>query len=112
MVVLYVGDWDKPAGDIEDSAYRRLARFAPGWGGSWERLAVTDQQANGLRQLWITKRDGRDRKLYETLEADALGPVELRPILENALAAMLPVSLSAIETEEERQRRDITRRLR
>jgi hypothetical protein len=109
--VLYLGDWDKAGGDIEASAERRLSRFAPDWNGTWERLAVTDPQARRLRRLWITKTDKRNGRKYETLEAEALGPVELRRILDDALDAMLPTSLRQIRAKEERQRRQIRRKL-
>ncbi len=109
--VLYLGDWDKAGGDIEDSARTRLWRFAPEWGGPWERLAVTDDQAHELSDLWITKRDGRNGQLYDTLEAEALGPVRLRQILDDILAAMLQAPLQQIVAEEKQQRERIRRRL-
>jgi hypothetical protein len=109
--VLYLGDWDKAGGDIEASAERRLSRFAPDWNGTWERLAVTDPQALQLQALWITKTDQRNHRQYQTLEAEALGPVELRRILDDALDAMLPTSLRQIEAKEKRQRQAIRRKL-
>jgi hypothetical protein len=115
-VVFFVGDYDKPGDDIERSARRRLQRFAPRWGarGFWRRLAVTDEQAEELRDLWIRKQDQRNGQWYGTLEAEGLGVVRLRQIVTDALSALLRergVDLDDLRAEEERQRDDIRRLL-
>ena len=41
--IAYVGDWNKAGSDIERSAERFLREN--GWQGEWQRVAITDAQA-------------------------------------------------------------------
>jgi hypothetical protein len=104
--VVYVGDYDKAGGDIEQSAIERLRAFAPRWNPTgWTRVAVTEEQFQeyGVNQgLAIRKQDGRDGQWYETLEAEALEQDEITTAVTDALDELGP-DLAGTRAEEREQ---------
>ena len=76
------------------------------------RLALTEEQARGLRR--ITKRDRRyeDGRPHEAVETEALSQVRIVQIVRDRLDALLPEPLSRVHEREERERRALLRRLR
>jgi hypothetical protein len=87
-------DYDKAGGDIENSALQRLRVLAPDWHGTWERVAVTDEQFQefGIDQgLMITKVDDRfsPPRAFDTLEAEGVEQsvleASVRDVLEERL---------------------------
>jgi hypothetical protein len=119
-LVLYVGDYDKAGGDIENSACDRLRELAPHWNGEWDRVAVTNAQFQvGVRDgLTVIKTDDRfsPPRSFETLEAEGVEQSVLEDSVRNELARLLrlrgTMSLAEMAAEEERQREVARRRIR
>jgi hypothetical protein len=101
--VLHLGDLDRSAIDIERSAHVRAEAYS-GLTLDWHRTALTNDQAeeHGLEPIW--KKDGRDGRLQEAIEAEALGQPELVAIVRSTLDGLLPAPLAAFEADEQAQR--------
>jgi hypothetical protein len=107
--VLYLGDLDRSGEDIEANTRRVLEDAAPpGWVGAWERIALTDDQADDITPMF--KRDGRDGAVREAWELQALGQATLERLLRDELDDRLPAPLASV-LERERAQRDAARLL-
>ena len=104
--VLYVGDHDERGHMIEANTRRVLVRAAGRKlaDGSWERIALTDDQvvAHGLEP--IRKYDKVLRAYHDAVEVEALGQGEVTGIVRSALDGLLPEPLEAVQVREQEQR--------
>jgi hypothetical protein len=107
--VLYLGDLDRGGGDIEGNAREVLEDIVGKL--DWERLALTQAQAdaNGLEPM--SRYDGRDKKYHDAIETEALGQTAIVKILRDRLEELLPEPLEVVTKREERQRRQILKLL-
>jgi hypothetical protein len=102
--VLYVGDFDRSGGEIEQSFRERVERLS-GIELDWRRVALTREQVTEHRLPVTDKWDGRHRRHFAAVETEALDQTILIPLIENALAELLPQgALQRVALEEERQR--------
>jgi hypothetical protein len=97
--VLYLGDLDKAGADIERNTRRVLD---PGWALDWQRLAMTEEQAEGIEPIY--KQDGRDKQWREAWEVESLGQRALVALMREALDALLPEPLARVQEREHEQR--------
>jgi hypothetical protein len=110
--VAYLGDWN-PAGSAIEANTRRVLERTVG-PLDWERLAITDEQAEreGLPPKPGTDRRYADDRPHVSYEAEALGQGRLTEILAVWLEALLPWPLAAVLEREEPQRERIAAVLR
>jgi hypothetical protein len=75
----------------------------------WERLALTQAQANQYDLTPIIKRDGRyaDGGEHEAIETEALRQEVLVTILRDRLDALVPEPLDRLVRREARQRKQM-----
>jgi hypothetical protein len=110
--VLYLGDLDLAGGQIEANTRQVLYKYSPGL--SWERLALTEAQADAydLRRLAIVKHDQRyrDGRPHEAIETEALSQPVLTGILTARLDELMPEPLAGV-LERERAEREALRAL-
>ena len=99
--VLYLGDLDKSGGDIEQSARRVLERAA-GREITWERIGLTEAQAEGIEPIW--KVDGRDHTGRWAWEVESLGQAAAVRLVLGALDARLPEPLAGVQERERAER--------
>lgn len=112
--MLYIGDRDLAGDDIEASTRSVLAR-ARGWAfdpGTWERLAITQDQADDLRARGvepILKTDSRfsSRRPHEAFEAEALGQTEIERLVRTRLDELLPEPLPDVLARERSERAEL-----
>ncbi len=109
VVVGYIGDWDKAGGDIEMSSARTLSEVLNV--GSWERLALTEDQVDAYGLPTEFRVDGRDHKTYEVCEVEALPQRDLMAGVEAFLNAHLPFKLATVEKRAETQRKALRKKL-
>jgi hypothetical protein len=104
--VLYLGDLDLAGDQIELNT-----RTVLGWSDRWERLALTEAQADDydLRQFAITKTDHRysDGHPHQAIETETIGQSTLVEILTARLDALLPEPLAAVIAREHQQRAEL-----
>jgi hypothetical protein len=107
--VLYLGNLDLAGGQIEENTRRVLYQYDAGL--EWERLALTDEQADAydLRRLAIEKRDRRyaDGRPHQAIETEALSQAVLTGILIDRLDELMPESLAAVLDRERREREEL-----
>jgi len=104
--VLYLGDLDRSGEDIEANTRSVLEDAAPiGWGGSWERIALTEEQVQTRGITPMFKKDGRDGVIRKAWELQALGQATLVEMLRDELEARLPEPLASVRERERAQRR-------
>jgi hypothetical protein len=116
--VLYIGDADDCGNAIEAHTRRVLERatgreFGP---DTWERLAITPGQVEGLRRRGvepIQKRDERygDGNPHEAFEAEALGQAEIERIVRERLDQLLPEPLERVHERAAEQREMVLKAL-
>jgi hypothetical protein len=87
--VLYVGDFDLSGGHIEHS-FRDRSEALSGLELDWRRVALTRQQVEANNLSVIPKWDGRGRAYFEAVETKALDQSILLPLIDRALADLLP----------------------
>jgi hypothetical protein len=107
--VIYLGDLDLAGDDIENNSRRVLEREVGG-ALDWERLALTEQQADQYRLPRIAKTDRRFKNgggIHEAIETEALRQTVLIEILRTRLDELLPEPLERVQEREQRQRRRI-----
>jgi hypothetical protein len=92
--VAYFGDWNLAGGAIEQSAASRLSDYAPEWTGTWETLAVVEADARALPPKRKLDRRTRPYRVFESVEAEALGTTALRGRLADWLDSRLPEGFS------------------
>lgn len=107
--VLYLGDLDRSGADIEGNSRRILEQAAPGWEGTWRRLALLSEQTKGITPIY--KKDGRDGASHEAWELQALGQSTLVEMLRAELDALLPEPLAHILERERAERHEWAARL-
>jgi hypothetical protein len=93
--VLYVGDFDKAGGDIEDSARERLETHS-GRRLRWSRLALTAEQVEAHDLPLIERYDHRDGQTREVCECEAMPQAILLDLVETAVRDRLPAPLQAV----------------
>jgi hypothetical protein len=102
--ILYLGDWDRAGGDIEDNTRRVLERYHGDLADRWERLALTPAQVAAYdlpRILKLDRRDGRER---ESVETEALSQSVIIRIVRARLDELLPAPLSEFRAREDVER--------
>lgn len=107
--VLYLGDYDHQAGQIERATRRRLeSAVGP---IEWERLALTEEQVeeHDLARLTIRKEDKRYRKnspdrFHDAIETEAMSQTIIVRILRDRLDELLPEPLDDVLVRERQQR--------
>jgi hypothetical protein len=106
-LVLYVGDLDLAGGQIEANTRRVLERAA-GRSLDWQRLALTERQAeqHGLQPM--LKRDNRftDGRPHRAIEVEALGQTVVTAIIRAGLDELLPEPLEDVRERERQQRKE------
>jgi hypothetical protein len=105
----YLGDLDLAGAQIEANTRRVLEHYEPGLAEvSWQRLALTDQQADAydLRRLAIVKQDRRyrDGHPHLAIETEALRQQVIIGIVRGWLDALLPEPLAEVLVREQQQR--------
>jgi hypothetical protein len=113
-VVGYLGDFDLCGGQIEGNTRGVLEQII---GGEldWTRIALTAQQVEEHALPRIRKHDRRYRDgggEHWAVETEALSQTVLTAMLRDWLDDRLPEPLEDVQEREERERRDIERRLR
>jgi hypothetical protein len=113
--VLYCGDADDAGGDIEDNTRAVLERHAFGR-FTWERVAITEEQADDLKARGvqpIEKRDKRykDGRTHLAFEAEALGQGYLTKVFTDKLDALLPEPLKRVLERERAERKALAQYL-
>lgn len=108
--VIYLGDWDRAGGHIEENTRKVLCEYGE---PEWERLAITDVQVHERGLPVVSKPDHRYRpvRYFEAVETEALGQREIARLLEERLIELLPEPLELVRARERRQRRQIERLL-
>jgi hypothetical protein len=112
--VLYLGDYDLAANDIEANTRRILEDIAGPL--DWERVALTAEQVAFYELPVIVKHDRRfkDGGQHEAVETEALSQSVIVNIVRAKLDELLPESLESVHERElvqrERFRRKIQRR--
>jgi hypothetical protein len=113
--IAYFGDWNPPGLHIENNVKAKLSQYAPEWDGTWDMLAVTDDDAADGDWPRKRKRDRRYRppRPYDSIEAEALGTTELRRRLTEWLDELLPngFTWTAHEAQTEAERAAVLRLL-
>jgi hypothetical protein len=106
--VFYVGDLDKPGGDIEANTRRVLERDLETV-LDWERIAITPKQVEELKIPPRMKVDKRTRAKTERpcWEAEALGQGRLVALVRETLDRRLPEPLPDVLERERAQREAI-----
>jgi hypothetical protein len=111
--VLYLGDFDLAANDIEDHTRGVLEEYCS---LEWERLALTDVQVRDPRYRLtpIVKHDKRfkDGGAHEAVETEALSQSVIVDIVHNRVNALLPRPLASVQEREEAERERLRRLLR
>ena len=102
--VLYLGDLDEQGAQIEANTRDVLERELDAV-LHWERLALTEEQAEGLEPIW--KRDERYRPAREgwAWETEALGQQTVMSLVRAALDSLLPEPLADVLERERAQRK-------
>lgn len=110
--IAYFGDWNPAGSAIEANTRRVLERKVGGLG--WERLAVTDVQAEreGLPPKPGTDRRFTDSRPHVSYEAEALGQGRLAELLTAWLDERLPRPLGDVQEREQAQRERVAAVLR
>jgi hypothetical protein len=112
-IVLYFGDLDLSGGQIEDNT-RRVLEQVLGGQLNWERVALTEEQADEHNLPRITKTDKRFKGgggVHEAVETEALSQTVLMDILRDRLDDLLPEPLGRVHEREQRQRRQVKKLL-
>jgi hypothetical protein len=105
----YLGDLDLAGAQIEANTRRVLERYEPGLAEvAWQRLALTDQQADAydLWRLAIRKWDHRyrDGRPHLAIETEALRQQVIIGIVRGWLDRLLPAPLADVLVREQQQR--------
>lgn len=110
--VAYFGDWNPAGESIEANTRRVLEREAGPL--DWQRLAVTDTQAEdeGLPPKPGTDRRFTDGRPHVSYEAEALGQRALTALLAGWLDGLLPEPLEDVLEREEAERERLAEELR
>jgi hypothetical protein len=108
--VLYVGDHDLSGPHIENALCERIEAL---YGDEipWRRVALTAEQVAEHDLVVIQKWDGRTKSYHPAVETEALDQRILLPLIEEALAGLLPAELDGIEQDEKAQRKTVRQRL-
>jgi hypothetical protein len=108
--VFYFGDLDFSGGQIEANTRKVLSEYGD---LSWERIAITEEQARERDLTAISKPDRRFKppRYYDAIETEALRQVEIQRILTERLEGELPEPLEAVLAREEQQRVQVRYRL-
>jgi hypothetical protein len=110
--VLYLGDLDLCGGDIEANTRNVLEQETGEL--EWERLALTEEQAERYNLPRIIKNDRRfknGRGRHEAVETEALSQRIIIEIVRNRLDELLPEPLSGVQERAESEREAIRRQL-
>jgi hypothetical protein len=106
VTIYYLGDHDPSGADIERNVREEMeARHAPGTDLTVKRLAITPEQIDeyGLPRRTTKPTDPRTKKWQGggSVEVDALDPVVLRDLLEEAITSHLdPAVVDRIRAQE------------
>lgn len=119
--VLCVGDFDLAGGQIEANSRRVLERHVGEAFGDdrWERVALTAEQVEGLKRRGVKPiekvdkryKKGDPRRLQKAFEVEALTQSVVTRLLRERLDALLPEPLGRVLAREDRQRRQVRRKL-
>lgn len=85
----YVGDFNKAGSDIEAAAERFLQER--GWDGEWTRIAITEDQAEGLPRKTKIDRRFKVPVAEESVESAAMPVADIRAAIQDWLDEQLPV---------------------
>src|SRR5215217_9226795 len=90
--VFYLGDLDFSGEQIEENTRKVLENYGE---LGWERLAITQDQADERNLTAISKPDKRFKPVqyFDAIETEALRQVEIQRILRERLDAELPEPL-------------------
>jgi hypothetical protein len=106
--VLYLGDFDWQAGQIEANTRRVLEKLI---GGelNWERLALTEEQVNRRHLPRIRKADRRYKpvRYHDAVETEALHQSVIVDIVRRRLDQLLPEPIADVLARQDRQRRKV-----
>lgn len=107
--ILLFGDLDKGGEDIESNDRKVLNKLVPGL--VWERVAIKPEHVDTYGLTYIKKRDGREGKVRESVETEALGQARIIALLRARLEELMPekrrkrvLSREAREREEARRK--------
>ena len=111
----YVGDHDLAGNDIETNTRRVLEREV-GRPLRWTRIAITDEQVEGLKAQGIKpieKTDNRytDKRPHLAFEAEALGQLKVEALVRTWLDKLLPEPLKTVLERQEQERAEVLRAL-
>jgi hypothetical protein len=108
--VFYLGDLDFSGEQIEENTRRVLEDYGD---LEWERLAITQRQANEKHLTAIRKPDRRFKpvRYFDAIETEALKQVEIQRILRERLNAELPEPLEDVQVREHEQREEVRAKL-
>jgi hypothetical protein len=101
MNVIYIGDWDRAGGDIENNTRLVLEQYAS---LNWERLMLTEQQVIDYNLPVIMKLDNRDDREKESVETEALSQSVIVQTVRERLDELLPEPLEDVQAREQKQR--------
>jgi hypothetical protein len=87
--VLYLGDLDKSGLDIEANT-RSVLEEIVGSSLQWERVAITEEQADEKGLEPIRKYDKRTKSHHSAIETEALGQGEIVRLLRRKLRKLMP----------------------
>jgi hypothetical protein len=108
---IYFGDNDKGGGDIEVNT-RTVLEKVIGCEITWDRIAVTDEQAARKGIVAIQKFDKRSQRNYPAVECEALGQKEIVRLLRAEFNRLRPPKvLAAVRARQEREREALRRKL-
>ena len=111
----YVGDHDLAGNDIETNTRRVLEREV-GRPLRWTRIAITDEQVEGLKAREIKpieKTDNRytDKRPHLAFEAEALGQLKVEALVRTWLDKLLPEPLKTVLERQEQERAEVLQKL-
>jgi len=114
--VLYLGDFDLAGGQIEANTRDVLERHTGRTfdGETWERVALTAEQVEGLRLRGvepILKKDDRyiDQHPHEAFECEALGQGPIVAALRDRLDELLPEPIEDVLEREAEEKQKVRR---
>jgi hypothetical protein len=108
--ILYLGDLDFGGGHIEENTRAVLTELVGDL--TWDRIAVTAEQAEEYDIEPILKLDKRDGKKHPAIETEALGQSRIVALLRARLAQLMPTKrVKAVQERERQEREAIGRKL-
>lgn len=108
--VFYLGDLDFSGEQIEENTRKVLTAYGD---LEWERLAITQKQANDKNLTAISKPDRRFKPVqyFDAIETEALKQVDIQRLLRKRLHAELPEPLEDVLVREGEQREELRAKL-